>query len=132
MYICDDTLIYCGDGDIHKYEYWLHSFFLHSVLAYAVIICLIYALSLNRHFTFYRLSSYNCYNHFTISSVTSVISPSFIWPHHSRNYRANLHLHVGTSVASSANSIVTNDSRVEFRKCRLFPFRYVKSRVSHM
>lgn len=47
-----------------------------------------------------------------------------------RNYRANLHLHAGTSAVPSANSIVTNDLRVKFRKCWLLPLpRYVKPRI---
>lgn len=33
------------------------------------------------------------------------------------------------SAVPSANSIVTNDLRVKFRKCRLLPIRYVKSRI---
>jgi len=40
-----------------------------------------------------------CYNRFTISSKTSTIVPPFIGCH-SRNYRANLHLHAGTVCGS--------------------------------
>lgn len=47
----------------------------------------------------------------------------------SRNYRANLHLHAETSAVPSANSIVTNDLRVKFRKCWLLPLAML-NRVS--
>lgn len=46
---------------------------------------------------------------------------SLYWPPRTRNYRANLHLHAGTSAVPFANSIVTNDLHVKFRKCWPLP-----------
>lgn len=79
--------------------------------------------------TFSRTIIMYCYNNLAISSKTSTTVPSLYWTLLAKLSRESAFTRLVPSAVPSANSIVTNDLRVKFRKCRLLPVRYVKPRI---